>query len=152
MGSVRPELHPARSARHEDPRICARRKRDHRLPQPSRLPALVRKRPVATPMTHDVEKRFDRPGTFHEAAMYVGAVVAAAGVVFAIYATTWRESVIVASMVPAILFAGGIGAFIKTYRVWKEEGAWPAWQGAGWFLLTFMLVCLSIPGAAMYAT
>ena len=47
---------------------------------------------------------------------------------------------------------GGVGAFVKTYRVWKEEGAWPAWQGAGWFLLTFMLVCLSIPGAAIYAT
>ena len=81
-------------------------------------------------MTHDVEKRFDRPGTFHEAAMYVGVVVAVAGVVFAIYASTWKESVVVASMVPAILFAGGIGAFVKTYRVWKEEGAWPAWQGA----------------------
>ncbi|MDT5282005.1 MAG: hypothetical protein QOJ20_3200, partial [Mycobacterium sp.] len=52
-------------------------------------------------MTHDVEKRFDRPGTFHEAAKYVGAVVAVAGVAFAIYATTWRESVVVASMVPA---------------------------------------------------
>jgi hypothetical protein len=102
-------------------------------------------------MTHDVEKRFDRPGTFHEAAKYVGAVVVAAGVAFAIYATTWRENVIVASMVPAILFIGGIGAFVKTYRVWKEEGAWPAWQGAGWFLLTLMLVCLSIPGAAIYA-
>ena len=103
-------------------------------------------------MTHDVEKRFDRPGTFHEAAKYVGAVVAVAAVAFAIYATTWRESVIVASMVPAILFAGGIGAFVKTYRVWKDEGAWPAWQGAGWFLLTLMLVCLSIPGAAIYAS
>ena len=90
-------------------------------------------------MTHDVEKRFDRPGTFHEAAKYVGAVVAVAGVAFAIYASTWRESVVVASMVPAILFVGGVGA-------------WPAWQGAGWFLLTFMLVCLSIPGAAIYAT
>ena len=51
-------------------------------------------------MTHDVEKRFDRPGTFHEAAMYVGVVVAVAGVVFAIYASTWKESVVVASMVP----------------------------------------------------
>src|SRR6476646_2607607 len=98
-------------------------------------------------MTHDVEKRFERSGTFHEAARYAGTVVA-----FAIYATTWRESVIVASMVPAILFAGGIGAFVKTYRVWKDEGAWPAWQGAGWFLLTLMLVCLSIPGAAIYAS
>src|ERR1700730_16996053 len=98
-------------------------------------------------MTHDVEKRFDRPGTFHEAAMYVVAVVAVA-----VYAFTARDSVVAASLVPAILLAGGIGAFVKTYRVWKEEGAWPAWQGAGWFLLTFMLVCLSIPGAAIQAT
>jgi xanthine/uracil permease len=102
-------------------------------------------------MTHDVEKRFDRPGTFHEAAKYVGAVVVVAGLVFAAWAFTARESVVAASLVPAILLAGGIGAFVKTYRVWKEEGAWPAWQGAGWFLLTLMLVCLSIPGAAMYA-
>jgi hypothetical protein len=79
-------------------------------------------------------------------------VVAVAGVVFAVWAFTARSSVVAASLVPAILLAGGIGAFVKTYRVWKEEGAWPAWQGAGWFLLTFMLVCLSIPGAAMYAT
>jgi len=103
-------------------------------------------------MTHDVEKRFDRPGTFHEAAKYVGAVVVVAGLVFAAWAFTARESVVAASLVPAILLAGGIGAFVKTYRVWKDEGAWPAWQGAGWFLLTLMLVCLSIPGAAIYAT
>ncbi len=103
-------------------------------------------------MTHDVEKRFDRPGTFHAAAVYVGSVVAVAGVVFAVYAFTARESVVVASLVPAILFGGGVGAFVKTYSVWKEEGAWPAWQGAGWFLLVLMLVCLSIPGAAIYAT
>ena len=102
-------------------------------------------------MTHDVEKRFDRPGTFHEAAKYVGAVVVVAGLVFAAWAFTARESVVAASLVPAILLAGGIGAFVKTYRVWKEEGAWPAWQGAGWFLLTLMLVCLAIPGAAIYA-
>jgi hypothetical protein len=91
------------------------------------------------------------PGTFHEAALYVGAVVGVAGVVFAVYAFTARDSVVAASLVPAILLAGGIGAFVKTYRVWKEEGAWPAWQGAGWFLLTLMLVCLAIPGAAMSA-
>jgi NADH:ubiquinone oxidoreductase subunit H len=103
-------------------------------------------------MTHDVEKRFDRPGTFHEAATYVGVVVAVAGVVFAVYAFAARESVIVASAVPGILFLGGIGAFVKTYRMWKAQGAWPAWQGAGWFLLTLMLVCLSIPGSAMMAT
>jgi hypothetical protein len=103
-------------------------------------------------MTNDVEKRWDRPETFRAAAKYVGAVVAVAGVAFAIYATTWRDSVVVASLVPAILFGGAVGAFVKTYRVWKAEGAWPAWQGAGWFLLTLMLVCLSIPGAAIMAT
>jgi hypothetical protein len=102
-------------------------------------------------MTNDVEKRWDRPETFRAAARYVGAVVAVAGVAFAIYATTWRDSVVVASLVPTILFGGGIGAFVKTYRVWKVAGAWPAWQGAGWFLLTLMLVCLSIPGAAIMA-
>ena len=101
-------------------------------------------------MTHDVEKRFDRPGTFHEAAKYVGAVVVVAGLVFAAWAFTARESVVAASLVPAILLAGGIGAFVKTYRVWKDEGAWPACS-AGWFLLTLMLVCLAIPGAAIYA-
>jgi hypothetical protein len=103
-------------------------------------------------MTHDVEKRFDRPGTFRAAATYVGIVVAVAGVAFAVYALTARGSTILASTVPAILLIGGIGAFVKTYRVWKAQGAWPAWQGAGWFLLTLMLVCLSIPGAAMMAS
>jgi hypothetical protein len=102
-------------------------------------------------MTHDVEKRFDRPGTFHAAAVYVGAVVTVAGLVFAAWAFTDRDSVVGASLVPAILMAGGIGAFVKTYRVWKDEGAWPAWQGAGWFLLTLMLICLAIPGAAISA-
>jgi hypothetical protein len=100
-------------------------------------------------LTNDVEKRFDRPGTFHEAARYVGVVVAVAGAVFAIYAFADRGSVVAASLVPAILFAGGVGAFVKTYRVWKAQAAWPAWQGAGWFLLTLMLVTLAIPGAAM---
>jgi hypothetical protein len=100
-------------------------------------------------MTHDVEKRYDRPATFRAAAIYAGTVVAVAGLVFAVYALTARESVIAASLVPAILFAGGVGAFVRTYREWKVEGAWVAWQGAGWFLLTLMLVCLSIPGAAI---
>jgi hypothetical protein len=102
-------------------------------------------------MTHDVEKRYDRPDTFRAAAGYVAAVVVLAGIVFALYAFTARDSVVAASLVPAILLGGGIGAFVKTYRVWKDEGAWPAWQGAGWFLLTLMLLCLAIPGAAITA-
>lgn len=100
-------------------------------------------------MTDDVEKRFDRPGAFRAAASYVGVVVAIAAVAFAIYLFLARDSVVSASTVPLILFLGGLGAFVKTYREWKVSGPWVAWQGAGWFLLVAMLFCLSIPGAAL---
>jgi hypothetical protein len=102
-------------------------------------------------MTNDVEKRWNDPPTFRAAARYVAVIVAAAGVAFAIYAFTAKDSVVTATAVPVILFFGGVGAFVKTYGVWKAQGAWPAWQGAGWFLLTLMLVSLAIPGAAIMA-
>jgi hypothetical protein len=44
---------------------------------------------------------------------------------------------------PLILLLGGLGAFIRTYRVWRAEGRWWIWQGAGWFLLVLMLVVLT---------
>ncbi len=104
-------------------------------------------------MTNDVEKRFDRPGAFRAAATYGAVVIAIAAGAFALYAFVDRTSVIGASTVPAILLFGGIGAFVKTYQLWKaEDSGWVAWQGAGWFLLILMLVCLSIPGAALMST
>jgi hypothetical protein len=103
-------------------------------------------------MSDDVEKRFDRPSAFRAAATYVVADVAFAAFAFAIYAFLARGSVVSASTVPAILFVGGVGAFVRTYREWKAQGAWVAWQGAGWFLLVSMLFCLSIPGAAMMSS
>ncbi len=45
---------------------------------------------------------------------------------------------------PIILLIGGIWAFVRTYRVWREEGTWWAWQGAGWFLFTLMLLVLTM--------
>jgi hypothetical protein len=50
-----------------------------------------------------------------------------------------------AILVPGILFAGGIGAFIRTYQVWKVEGVWPIWQAAGWVLLMCSLFFLGVP-------
>jgi hypothetical protein len=47
---------------------------------------------------------------------------------------------------------GGIGAMVKAYLTWRARGLWVAWQGAGWFLLTFFLVCLSVPWSAVMAT
>ncbi len=51
---------------------------------------------------------------------------------------------------PLILLAAGCWAFVRTYRVWRDHGTWWAWQGAGWFLLTLMLVTLTM-GAAPIA-
>ena len=43
-----------------------------------------------------------------------------------------------------VLFVGGIWAFARTIQVWRAEGRWWIWQGAGWFLLTLMLVMLGM--------
>jgi hypothetical protein len=45
---------------------------------------------------------------------------------------------------PLILFAGGLWAFLRTYRVWKASGTWWGWHGAGWFLLTLMVLTLGM--------
>jgi hypothetical protein len=45
---------------------------------------------------------------------------------------------------PLILLAAGLWAFLRTYRVWRDEGTWWGWHGAGWFLLTLMAVTLSM--------
>lgn len=94
---------------------------------------------------NDVEKRWNDPQMFRAAATYVGVVVALAAVAFTV--TAVFRSVIAGIMVPGILFAGGIGAFIRTYQVWRAEGVWPIWQGAGWILLLLFLICLGVPFA-----
>jgi hypothetical protein len=45
---------------------------------------------------------------------------------------------------PLILLLAGLWAFVRTYRVWRSEGTWWGWHGAGWFLLTLMVVTLSM--------
>lgn len=45
---------------------------------------------------------------------------------------------------PLILFAAGVWAFLRTYRVWKARGTWWGWHGAGWFLLTLMVVMVAM--------
>jgi NADH:ubiquinone oxidoreductase subunit H len=96
----------------------------------------------------DVEKRWHDPAMFRQAVTYGVGVIVVAGIAFVVFAVVDKGSVVLASTVPAILFLGGVGAFVKAYRVWRAGGTWPIWQGAGWFLLTLMLVCLSIPWSA----
>ena len=94
---------------------------------------------------NDVEKRWHDPAMFRAAVTYVVSVVALAAVAFAA-AVVWH-ALIAGILVPVILFAGGVGALVQAYRVWKAEGVWPIWQGAAWFLLLLMLVCLGVPVA-----
>lgn len=93
--------------------------------------------------TNDVEKRWHDPAMVRAAVRYAVIVIVLAGVAFAA-AVLWR-SVVAGVLVPGILFAGGIGAFVRTYQVWRAEGVWPIWQAAGWFLLLLFLVCLGVP-------
>lgn len=97
--------------------------------------------------TNDVEKRWHDPQMLRSAVNYVLVVVALAGAAFA--ATVIWESLLAAILVPVILFGGGVGAFVRTYRVWRAEGVWPIWQAAGWFLLLCFLFCVGIPFSFM---
>ncbi len=112
-----------------------------------RFPRVRAGKPV--PMTNDVEKRWRNPQTFRAAVKYVIAVVAVAGLCFAFYAIPADHSLVAAVLLPVVFFAGGVGAFVQTYRVWKAHGTWPIWHGAGWFLFMLFLVCLSVPGSAL---
>jgi hypothetical protein len=99
--------------------------------------------------TNDVEKRWNDPAAFRAAAIYVAAVVLVAGLALAVYALLARDMPLWSVGTPLVLLIGGLGAFVKTYRAWRARQTWPFWQGAGWFLLTLMLVSLSIPGMAL---
>ena len=45
---------------------------------------------------------------------------------------------------PGMLLMGGLGAFVRTYRVWRAGRTWWGWHGAGWFLLTLMLLTVTL--------
>jgi hypothetical protein len=95
------------------------------------------------------------------AAARFAVVAAAAGIGFVTLAALWvstcggataidtvacgaPQRTLLAFAGPVVLFAGGVWAFVRTYRVWRDRGTWWGWQGAGWFLLTLMLLTLTI--------
>jgi hypothetical protein len=94
------------------------------------------------------------------AAIRFAVLAAVAGVGFVVMAALWvstcpgpgvdtvacgpPQRAMLAGGGPLILFAGGLWAFLRTYRVWKVHGTWWGWHGAGWFLLTLMAVTLGL--------
>jgi hypothetical protein len=93
-------------------------------------------------------------------------VMAAVGVAFLVVAVVWvstcsgatadtvacgaPQRTLLALGAPVILLIGGLRAFVRTYQTWRNHETWWAWQGAGWFLLTLMLLVLtmSLPSLA----
>jgi len=94
------------------------------------------------------------------AAIRFAVLAAVAGLAFVILAALWvstcagtgvdtvacgaPQRTLLALGSPLILFAAGVWAFLRTYRVWKAGGTWWGWHGAGWFLLTLMVVTLGL--------
>jgi len=91
------------------------------------------------------------------AAVRFTGVITAVGLAFVVLATLWAGScdpaaetvacgrpyrTVLALGAPAIFAGGGLRAFLGTYRVWRARGTWWGWQGAGWFLMTLMLVIM----------
>jgi len=99
------------------------------------------------------------------AAIRFAVLAAAAGIGFLVLAALWvstcpgtgvdtvacgtPQRTMLALGGPLILFAGGIWAFLRTYWVWKARGTWWGWHGAGWFLLTLMVVALGLSVSAI---
>lgn len=98
-------------------------------------------------------------------AVRLGLGFAVAGVVFLVFAAVWvstcdgatadtlacgvPQRTLLAIGAPVILLIGGLLAFVRTYQAWRKEETWWAWQGAGWFLLTLMLLVLTMSMPAL---
>lgn len=95
------------------------------------------------------------------AAVRFAVVVAAAAMAFVAFGAFWAsmcdgtraldtvtcgrpERTLLGFGAPLILLAGGLRAFLRTYRVWRRGGSWWGWQGAGWLLLTLMALTLTM--------
>jgi hypothetical protein len=111
----------------------------------------------------DERSRGDRLGQDDDevrAAVRFAVLAAAAGVGFVVIAALWvstcgganvdtvacgpPQRTLLALGGPLILLVAGLWAFWRTYLVWRREGVWWGWHGAGWFLLTLMAVTLSM--------
>ena len=60
-----------------------------------------------------------------------------------------HQLVVLFHLLCAILFVGAVGALLRAYQVWRAEGVWVIWQGAGWVLVILFLFCLGVPTAVL---
>ena len=107
--------------------------------------------------------RHDDPGV--RDAVRFGLLVAVLAVAFLVVAAVWvstcdgttadtaacgvPQRALLAVGAPLILLIGGLRAFFRTYQTWRNHETWWAWQGAGWFLFTLMLLVLTMSMPAL---
>ncbi|OBB74648.1 MULTISPECIES: hypothetical protein [unclassified Mycobacterium] len=53
------------------------------------------------------------------------------------------QRTLLALAAPTVLLLGGARAFFRAYQNWRKGEMSTAWQGAGWFLVTSMLLVLT---------
>lgn len=60
------------------------------------------------------------------------------------------QRTLLALAAPGVLLAGGLTAFFRTHQTSRQRRPSRAWQGAGWFLITLMVLVLttSMPALA----
>ena len=93
------------------------------------------------------------------AAIRFAALASVAGIAFLVIAAIWvstcgpsdidtaacgvPQRTLLGLGAPAILLGSAVWAFVRTYRIWRDDRTWWGWQGAGWFLMTLMLLALT---------
>lgn len=117
--------------------------------------------PMRTQQHRSAGDRLGRVDNDALAAIRFAMLTAAAGVGYLVVAALWGSTckgamsvdtaacgapqlTILAFGAPVMLLAAGIWAFVRTYLVWRNDGTWWAWQGAGWLLMTLMVVTLTL--------
>lgn len=122
----------------------------------------------ASRATQDVEKRWNDPRTARSATAYAGTVIIAALVVmfgviiwsassgadcsdadFAVCTDPARTILLFGPV--AVLLIGGLGAFVRTWRAWRDGGRWPIWHATGWVLLVLMVMYVGVAAGVAIA-
>ncbi|MFH5210790.1 hypothetical protein ACHIPZ_21675 [Antrihabitans sp. NCIMB 15449] len=48
-----------------------------------------------------------------------------------------------------LLLVGAVGAFVRTYQVWRRNDEWRIWHGAGWVLFVVLAIYLGMAATVL---
>ncbi|MFH5241051.1 hypothetical protein [Antrihabitans spumae] len=56
---------------------------------------------------------------------------------------------IIAYVPSTLLLIGALGAFYRTYQVWRRNDEWRIWHGAGWVLFVVLAIYLGLAASVI---